>query len=177
MTQKVHSDALHALADVRRRPANGLLMRVAGIDPSTTGLLATIDGSLMASAHRLALDIVEAAQVARHFPGMASLGAWPQDTRVCRLRVGHYVLGRAGDCDLVLDCAGISRRHAVIEVLSDKGFVIRDLDSTNGTAVNGVRAAAAAMSEPAVVRLGPLELLLVPDLVPDLREATALTPT
>jgi SARP family transcriptional regulator, regulator of embCAB operon len=48
---------------------------------------------------------------------------------------GRVTIGRVG-CDLVLPDAKISKRHAVISPTPD-GFVINDLQSTNGTFVNG----------------------------------------
>jgi hypothetical protein len=50
----------------------------------------------------------------------------------------HVVLGRAPDCDLPLDSARASRRHAEVRRKGDR-FWVRDLGSTNGTFVNGVR--------------------------------------
>lgn len=47
------------------------------------------------------------------------------------------VLGRAADCDLTLDDTEVSSRHA--EIKFDKGIlVIKDLNSMNGTLINGV---------------------------------------
>jgi adenylate cyclase len=46
------------------------------------------------------------------------------------------VIGRSGMCDLVLPLPGMSRRHAWIGQSSD-GWSIFDLDSRNGTYVNG----------------------------------------
>ena len=51
---------------------------------------------------------------------------------------GRLVIGRGADCDLVLDEAEMSRRHAVIENSGD-GIYLRDLGSANGTFVNGVQ--------------------------------------
>lgn len=45
-------------------------------------------------------------------------------------------IGRSRDCDVVLDDAGISRRHAEIRPTTD-GWAIEDLGSTNGVLVNG----------------------------------------
>jgi Protein of unknown function (DUF3662)/FHA domain len=45
-------------------------------------------------------------------------------------------IGRSRDCDIVLDDAGISRRHAEIRPGPD-GWTIEDLGSTNGVIVNG----------------------------------------
>lgn len=46
------------------------------------------------------------------------------------------VLGRSRECDIVLDDAGVSRRHAEIRPTEDE-WVLADLGSTNGVRVNG----------------------------------------
>jgi hypothetical protein len=46
------------------------------------------------------------------------------------------VIGRSRDCDVVLDDAGVSRRHAYLRPL-DGGWTIEDLHSTNGVLLNG----------------------------------------
>ena len=51
---------------------------------------------------------------------------------------GSIVLGRSQGCDLTLDTPDASRRHAEIAALGG-AYVVRDLDSTNGTFVNGQR--------------------------------------
>lgn len=51
---------------------------------------------------------------------------------------GRLVIGRGSECDLILDEAEMSRRHAVIENSGD-GIFLRDLGSANGTFVNGVQ--------------------------------------
>lgn len=48
------------------------------------------------------------------------------------------VLGRAPDCDLPVDSARASRRHAEVRRQGDR-FWVKDLGSTNGTLVNGAR--------------------------------------
>lgn len=45
-------------------------------------------------------------------------------------------VGRLGDNDVQLDEASVSSRHAEIEI-GEAGAVLRDLDSTNGTFLNG----------------------------------------
>ena len=49
-----------------------------------------------------------------------------------------FVLGREPGCDLVVDDATVSRRHATLR-LADDGWAIADLDSMNGTWINGWR--------------------------------------
>ncbi len=46
------------------------------------------------------------------------------------------VIGRSRDCDIVLEDAGISRRHAELRPYGE-GWVVSDLGSTNGLRVNG----------------------------------------
>ena len=46
--------------------------------------------------------------------------------------------GRLGSLEIVLDDSSVSRRHAEVRFVDD-GWSVRDLESTNGTYVNGVR--------------------------------------
>ena len=48
----------------------------------------------------------------------------------------EVVIGRAPECDLPVDSARVSRRHAAVRREGDR-FCVRDLGSTNGTLVNG----------------------------------------
>lgn len=56
--------------------------------------------------------------------------------RVREFNHGRVILGRARDVDFRVDDPNVSRRHAVI-YWADGCIVIEDLDSTNGTLVNG----------------------------------------
>lgn len=55
--------------------------------------------------------------------------------RVVRLSA-NLVLGRSSKCKVHLDDEGVSRRHARISS-QESGYAIEDLDSANGTFVNG----------------------------------------
>jgi len=57
--------------------------------------------------------------------------SWP-------LADGEHVAGRDADCALVIDATTVSRRHARITVVSGTA-TIEDLESTNGTHVDGTR--------------------------------------
>jgi FHA domain-containing protein len=46
-------------------------------------------------------------------------------------------VGRHPDCDVILDDITVSRRHALL-LFRDGAWILRDLKSLNGTAVNGV---------------------------------------
>jgi two-component system, cell cycle response regulator len=49
------------------------------------------------------------------------------------------IIGRSGGCDLVLDDPRVSGEHSLITASREDGFMIDDLDSTNGTYVNNRR--------------------------------------
>ena len=51
---------------------------------------------------------------------------------------GEHIAGRDPECSLVIDATTVSRRHARITVVSGTA-TIEDLESTNGTSVNGTR--------------------------------------
>ena len=53
---------------------------------------------------------------------------------------GRIVIGRSSGCDLVVADDTVSRRHAALE-LTEGAWRLRDLGSSNGTWVNGRRAA------------------------------------
>jgi len=52
------------------------------------------------------------------------------------------VIGRASECDISLAAAHLSRRHAQLQIIDNMLFV-KDLDSANGTFLNGKRVAEA----------------------------------
>ena len=63
-------------------------------------------------------------------------------------------IGRAASCGLVLDGADVSRTHCQIE-LRDGAATLMDLNSTNGTFLNGSRLRAPTMLEPgAAIKIG-----------------------
>ena len=65
-------------------------------------------------------------------------------------------IGRSRENDIVLEgteAAGVSLQHLEIHRDGDS-FRVRDLSSTNGSFLNGERVSEAALSAPAVVRLG-----------------------
>ena len=68
------------------------------------------------------------------------------------------MVGRNPDCDLVLDSAMVSRRHA--EILRDGDTLrIRDLGSANGTFLEGVRIQEAPLAPGQEVYVGPCRLV------------------
>src|SRR6516162_7713073 len=48
------------------------------------------------------------------------------------------LIGRHPECDILIDSRKVSRRHCIIAQVGDY-LVVRDLASTNGIRINGVR--------------------------------------
>lgn len=64
---------------------------------------------------------------------------FPEDSPTTHEWVGKSLsVGRLGDNDVQLDDVSVSSRHAEIAVAEDAA-VLRDLDSTNGTFLNGAQ--------------------------------------
>ncbi|MBK8066262.1 MAG: sigma 54-interacting transcriptional regulator [Rhodanobacteraceae bacterium] len=76
------------------------------------------------------------------------------------LAPGRYLLGRGGGSDLKFDVPGVSREHAELIVCADRGLLVRDLGSTNGTRVDGERIAEGARSGDIDLSLGSVRLRL-----------------
>ena len=50
-----------------------------------------------------------------------------------------YKIGRTADNDIIINESEVSRKHAIITKVNNTEFIIEDLDSANGTFVNGKR--------------------------------------
>ena len=59
----------------------------------------------------------------------------------------QWVIGRAPDCDIVVNDPQVSARHCQL-MRTEAGWLLRDLGSTNGTFVNGVRIAGTVSVRP-----------------------------
>lgn len=60
--------------------------------------------------------------------------------RVVRLKLGEAMrAGRLRNCEIYFNCSNISREHASFKVDKEGGTTLLDLNSTNGTLVNGKR--------------------------------------
>jgi pSer/pThr/pTyr-binding forkhead associated (FHA) protein len=74
-------------------------------------------------------------------------------TAVIRLEQGELIVGRDEDCGAVLSDEGVSRRHAHLTRKGD-AFVLEDLDSFNGTHVDGVPILSCVLHDGDTVQLG-----------------------
>ncbi len=70
---------------------------------------------------------------------------------------GNLTVGQSSRNDVVLRDERVSRRHCVIEMASS-GVRVRDLNSTNGTSINGLRVTSADLSAGGVISIGRSQL-------------------
>ena len=77
-----------------------------------------------------------------------------------RIRPGGVkTVGRAIRADFVIDAALVSRLHCRLEA-DDERLNVVDLDSTNGTWVNGKRVGRARLADGDRLRIGRIELTI-----------------
>ncbi len=86
-----------------------------------------------------------------------------------------FRIGKSPDNDLVLADETVSREHCEI-VRDDKGYLLRDLGSTNGTLLDGAEIREGYLRAGVVIRVGRVELKVRPfaeriDLLPSERES------
>ena len=76
---------------------------------------------------------------------------------------GVRTIGRAAGADFIVDAALVSRVHCRVTALPDGGLEVRDLDSTNGTFVNGQRIETARLATGDRIQVGRVELVSLRD--------------
>ena len=72
-----------------------------------------------------------------------------------------FIIGSGRSSDLMVEDSTVSRRHCEIQLIPD-GYSIRDLGSTNGTYVQGVRIKSAFLDEGTEFQLGSTRLVFCP---------------
>lgn len=77
----------------------------------------------------------------------------PDSGRACEARGPELSIGTAAGNDLELSDPTVSRHHCALRV-SDRGFYLRDLGSTNGVAIGGLRVESAFLRAGSALRLG-----------------------
>ena len=90
--------------------------------------------------------------------------AWLATPNGERIPVTHWenLLGRAKNCDVVLDYPTISRQNAVLTRYDDGSWSISDVGSKGGVAVNGESVSMSVVEFGDRIALGGVEFVLVP---------------
>lgn len=83
----------------------------------------------------------------------------PHKGKKAEIKSDRVVLGRYFEGVEISD-PRISRKHAVLEIHGDRGMLLRDLASLNGTCVNDKLIAQIRVKDGDVIRLGTTEFLL-----------------
>src|SRR5439155_13231861 len=84
-----------------------------------------------------------------------------ESKRTLRLKSEETIVGRRKDCDLKIRSSEVSRRHCLL-CYQDGVLFVEDLDSVNGTYLNGQRVAGREAVRPGdELEIGPIHL--VPD--------------
>ncbi|MEV6791843.1 FtsK/SpoIIIE domain-containing protein [Streptomyces sp. NPDC051320] len=132
--------------------ASGLATAVAGPDGPGSNSIVLYAGRLRLDLQRCVLGeppLVDGAVLSLQFPaddedhGAAGAAAQlhvvagPDAGGVHLLHGGQIRIGRSGDADVPLDDPDVSRLHCTVTVADDGRVTVADLDSTNGTTLDG----------------------------------------
>ena len=72
-------------------------------------------------------------------------------------------IGRATGADFIMDAPLVSRVHCRLTATADGGLEVRDLDSTNGTFINGERIETGRLTSGDRLGVGRVELVTLRD--------------
>lgn len=99
------------------------------------------------------------AEGTRVLPALSALAAldFPDAGKKYPITKERTTIGRAAVNDVVIPDQSVSRRHAEI-VVSGKEFVLRDLESRNGTFLNGRRISSRSLRDGDEIRVGMTSL-------------------
>src|SRR5512140_2411169 len=93
-------------------------------------------------------------------PGKLLVLAGPEKGKVKRLNGVRMVMGRATGCHIQLEDRSISRRHCEL-IQGERGVLLRDLVSGNGTKVNGENAEERLLKHEDVIEIGSSKLQFI----------------
>lgn len=69
------------------------------------------------------------------------------------------IIGRHPDCSFVLNDKGVSGNHCKVELVNQRDFVIADLNSSNGTYLNGKKILSEKLKPGDMLTLGKTKLI------------------
>lgn len=81
-----------------------------------------------------------------------------ESSRAYELEEGEVLVGRSSECGIQVLVENVSRKHARIFYRNDE-YHIEDLDSTNGTYVNGIRVVKCALRNSDHIEIGGVKII------------------
>jgi pSer/pThr/pTyr-binding forkhead associated (FHA) protein len=81
-----------------------------------------------------------------------------REVKIVELRREETIIGRTGECDIPLPSNNVSRRHACVGFRNEE-YHIKDLNSTNGVYVNGVKVDKCVLRNLDQIEIGGIKLL------------------
>jgi pSer/pThr/pTyr-binding forkhead associated (FHA) protein len=98
---------------------------------------------------------------------LRSIAGDDQPLLTFRLLPGHLrTVGRSAGANLIVDAPLVSRVHCRITVADDGTVEVTDLESTNGTWIDGSQITTAPLAEGHVLKVGRVEFRLERDTPP-----------
>lgn len=89
----------------------------------------------------------------------------PDTGAVWNLGDGIVVIGRSRTCDYPIDSTSVSKQHCQVSRINDF-YVVHDLNSRNGTSINGKRISEAYLSHGDVLTIGSVKFRFQSDVPP-----------
>jgi pSer/pThr/pTyr-binding forkhead associated (FHA) protein len=133
--------------------------------PSPNELTTTISLASLrpVSTHHASLDSLtdEEREIVSQLPegsAMLIVLAGPGKGSRFLLGVAETTIGRDTQSDIFLDDITVSRKHAVVEHSIGSTYQVRDLDSLNGTYVNGVALRELSLTQGDEIQIGKFKL-------------------
>ena len=85
---------------------------------------------------------------------------WSKDSHMEQREINSFIsLGRGEENVIVIDDTCISRRHFRIQKKDNEGFILQDMDSRNGTFLNGSRVFKALLKNNDRIQIGQTEFI------------------
>ena len=81
-----------------------------------------------------------------------------EENKIVELEEGEVTIGRGPDCGIQLSASNISRKHARVIFRSEE-YHVEDLDSTNGTYVNGIKVVKCVLRKNDQIDVGGVKII------------------
>ncbi len=70
-----------------------------------------------------------------------------------------HTIGRTEACDICIPNAAVSSKHCTLERQENGDYLLTDLNSTNGTVVNGKKVSTQQLQHSDIIRIGAVEII------------------